>query len=283
MTAIPAVVAGVRDVVLASPAPAAESLFAARLAGVSRVFDMGGAQAIAALAYGTESVPRVDLVAGPGNKWVTAAKRLVYGEVGIDGLAGPSEAVVLADDSASADVVAADLLTQAEHDEAASAVLVTTSETLARAVVAAVEKQLAALPRKAIAARALGERGAAFVVKTVDKGLALAAKIAPEHLSLLVKAPEDALRRAGPAGAVFLGSDTPQAAGDYMAGPSHVLPTGGAARWGSPLGVWTFLRRSSVVQYSARALAEQAADITALARAEGLEGHARAVEIRKRS
>lgn len=282
MAAIPAVVAGVRDVLLASPAPPAETLFAAKLAGVSRVFDLGGAQAIAALAYGTPTVPRVDLVAGPGNRWVTAAKRLVFGDVGIDGLAGPSEAVILADDHADPALVAADLLTQAEHDEASSAVLVATSEKLARAVVEAVSHQLATLPRKAIAARALGERGAAFVVKSVDAGLALASKIAPEHLTLFVKNADAALRRAGPAGAVFLGADTPQAAGDYLAGPSHVLPTGGAARWGSPLGVWTFLRRSSVIEYSARALAAHAGAITAIARAEGLEGHAKAVEIRKR-
>ncbi len=282
MTAIPAMVAGVPDVLLASPSVADETLLAARIAGVSRVFDLGGAQAIAAFAYGTESIPRVDLVAGPGSRWVTAAKKLVYGDVGIDGLAGPSEAVVLADDSVDPEVAAADLLTQAEHDEASSAVLIATSEPVAKAVVEALERRLAQLPRKAAAARALSERGGAFVVRSIDDGLALAGRIAPEHLSLLVRGPDAALRRAGPAGAVFLGSSTPQAAGDYLAGPSHVLPTGGAARFGSPLGVWTFLRRTSVIEYTPRALAAQAADIALLARAEGFEAHARAVEARKK-
>ncbi|MCC6645366.1 MAG: histidinol dehydrogenase [Polyangiaceae bacterium] len=280
MTAIPARVAGVADVVLATPRPNDLLLAAAHLAGVTAVLDAGGAQAIAALAYGTQTVPRADKIVGPGNLFVTAAKRLVFGDVDIDGLAGPSEILVVADETADARVVAADLLSQAEHDEAAYALLLTTDTSLARAVCAEVTRQLEALPRAAIARAAIIANGHALVVRSRPRMLELANALAVEHVALQVARPEEAFERVGAIGAAFVGNTTPEAAGDYLAGPSHVLPTGGAVRFGSPLGVYDFVARTSYIQYTPAALARHAPAITALARAEGLEAHARAVDAR---
>lgn len=285
MAAIPAAVAGVGEIVLATPLQGDGSddsvLAAAHLAGVSAIVDAGGAQAIAAMAYGTESIARVDKIVGPGNRYVACAKRLVYGAVSIDSIAGPSEILVLADGSARPEVVAADLLSQAEHDEAAYAVLACTDHSFALAVRAAVEAQLAELPREAIARRSLTERGAIFVVSGRPELSALADRVAAEHLSLQVEDAEALLDTIGSAGAAFLGPLTPEAAGDYVAGPSHVLPTGGAVRFGAPLGVYDFVTRTSLIRYSATALGKHADAIVTLARLEGLEAHARAVTVRR--
>lgn len=280
MTAIPARVAGVADIVLATPAPDDRLLAAAHLAGVGSVLDAGGAQAIGALAYGTTSVRRVDKIVGPGNAYVACAKRLVFGEVAIDSIAGPSEILVLADASADPVLVAADLLSQAEHDEDAYAVLVTDAEGLAERVAVEVEAQLATLERRAIAAASIRDRGVCLVVRSLDRLLDLAERIAGEHVAFHLEDPEAAFARVASVGAALLGSSTPVALGDYLAGPSHVLPTGGSVRFGSPLGVHDFVARSSVLRYSPDALAQQASAVATLARAEGLDAHARAVEIR---
>jgi histidinol dehydrogenase len=280
MCAVPAKVAGVSEVYLACPQVNAEVRAACELAGVDGIVDAGGAQAIAALAYGTESVPRVDKIVGPGNLYVTAAKRLVFGEVSIDGLAGPSEILVVADHSADPRFVAADLLSQAEHDEAAYPLLLTTSAALCERTELELERQLAALPRRAIAEPSLTNNGLAFVVRDRDGLARIANQLAVEHVAVQTEEPRELALRILRAGALFVGSMTPEAAGDYVAGPSHVLPTGGAARFGAPLGVYDFLSRSSIIEYTAAALAEQGDAITTFARAEGLEAHARAVEIR---
>lgn len=280
MSAIPARVAGVSEVVLACPQVSREVRAAAQLAGVSAILDAGGAQAIAALAFGTESVPRVDKIVGPGNLYVTAAKRLVFGEVDIDGLAGPSEILVVADDASIPAWVAADLLSQAEHDEAAYALLLCTSEGFVERVRAELAGQLERLPRREIALTSLSNNGAALVVRSRNELAEVASRIAAEHVALHVAEAEDMARQVKRAGAIFVGSSTPEAAGDYVAGPSHVLPTGGAVRYGSPLGVYDFLARTSLIRYEPRALEAQAQAIVALARAEGLEAHARAVELR---
>jgi histidinol dehydrogenase len=285
MSAIPAKVAGVQDVVLATPLSGKPDeddgvLAAAYLAGVSAIVDAGGAQAIAALAFGTESIPRVDKIVGPGNAYVACAKRLVYGAVSIDSIAGPSEILVLADETADPAHVAADLLSQAEHDEDAYAILATTDVALADAVIAELERQLAELPRKAIAGESLRRHGLAFLVPDRATLVEVANTIAPEHLSLQVDAPEAMLEGIGNVGAAFIGPTTPEAAGDYVAGPSHVLPTGGAVRFGSPLGVHDFVARTSLIRYTADALRRDEADICAFARLEGLEAHARAVLVR---
>jgi len=286
MAAIPARVAGVGDVVVATPLAGDASddavLAAAHLSGVSALVDAGGAQAIAALAYGTESVPRVDKIVGPGNLYVACAKRLVFGAVDIDGIAGPSEILVVADDEADPRFVAADLLSQAEHDEAAYPLLITASELMARAVTREIVAQLETLPR-AVMARAAFDNGVALVVSTRERMAAVADRIAPEHLALHVVDPGAMLAGIRHAGAAFLGPATPEAVGDYLAGPSHVLPTGGAVRFGSPLGVYDFVTRTSIIQYTAEALARHERAVCALARLEGLEGHARAVEARLRS
>jgi len=282
MAAVPAAVAGVPRIVLATPRPTPEILAAAAIAGVTELVDAGGAQAIAALAYGTASVGRVDKIVGPGNLYVACAKRLVFGVVDIDGIAGPSEILVVADDGADPVVVAADLLSQAEHDEDAYALLVTLGEAQARAVAEEVERQLARLPRRAVAERSIRDHGMAFVVGSLDEAGRVADLLAAEHLSLQVRDPEALLANIGAAGAAFLGDHTPEAAGDYAAGPSHVLPTGGAARFSSPLGVWDFLVRTSLISYSAEAIDRQADLLESLARLEGLEAHARAVSVRRR-
>ncbi len=280
MSAIPATVAGVSEVLVATPRPTDDLLAAAALSGVTAVYDVGGAGAIAAFAYGTDTIARVDKVVGPGNIYVACAKRLVFGRVAIDGIAGPSEILVVADDGADPDVVAADLLSQAEHDEAAYALLVTLSEAFAARVVARVAARLEALPRRDIAAASLRDHGMVLVVDDLDEAARVATLLAAEHLSLQVRDPEALWDRVGAAGAVFLGDDTPEAAGDYLAGPSHVLPTGGAVRFSSPLGVYDFAVRSSVIRYDRAALARHAGDIVALAEAEGLGAHAQAVTAR---
>ena len=280
MTAVPAKVAGVAEVVMVTPGPSDEVLAAALVAGVDRVFGIGGAQAIGALAYGTESVPRVDKIVGPGNAYVAAAKRLVFGVVDIDQVAGPSEVLIVADDSAEPAWVAADLLAQAEHDTEAWAVLCTPSLALAQAVRAEVLRQLAVLPRRAIAEAALSRHGEAVVVGSLDEAVAFANAFAAEHLELAVADAEAVSRRITAAGAIFLGHYTPEAAGDYLAGPNHVLPTGGSARFASPLGVHDFLKRTSVLCYSREALLAHADDIERLATVEGLEAHGRTVAIR---
>ena len=281
MTAIPATVAGVERIVLITPNPTAEILAAAEVAGVTEVVDAGGAQAIAAVAYGTESVARVDKVVGPGNIYVACAKRLVFGAVDIDSIAGPSEILVIADEGADPEVVAADLLSQAEHDEAAYPMLVTLSREQADAVDAALVRQLESLPRKAIATEAVRDNGYCFVTGDLDEAARAATILAAEHLSLSVADPEALLPSIGAAGAIFLGYCTPEAAGDYAAGPSHVLPTGGAVRFASPLGVYDFVVRSSLIGYSAAAIAQQGDLLEGLARLEGLEAHARAVAVRR--
>ncbi len=280
MDAIPARVAGVSEVVLCTPRPEGVTLAAAEIAGVDRVFQIGGAQAVAAMAFGTQSVPRVDKVCGPGNIFVALAKREVYGQVDIDGLYGPTETVVVADDSADPVVCAADLLAQAEHDVMASPILLTTSAELAERVSAEVERQLQGLDRRAIAREAVEGQGTAVVVETLEQAVELANAYAPEHLCLLVRKPWDCVPQVRHAGAVFVGDNSPEVSGDYVAGPSHTMPTGGTARYGSYLGVHHFLKRMPVVALDAgtfRAIGPAAAT---LARAEGLTGHARAVELR---
>ena len=285
MSAIPAKVAGVQDIVLATPLSGKQEeddgvLAAAHLAGVSAILDAGGAQAIAALAFGTESVPRVDKIVGPGNAYVACAKRLVYGAVAIDSIAGPSEILVLADETAEPANVAADLLSQAEHDEDAYALLLTTRAELADAVAAELVRQLGDLPRAAIARESLRRHGQVLIVPDRNVMGDVANTIAPEHLSLQVDDPDDLFERIPNAGAAFIGGLTPEAAGDYIAGPSHVLPTGGAVRFGSPLGVHDFVARTSIIRYTADALQRDASSICVFARLEGLEAHARAVLVR---
>jgi histidinol dehydrogenase len=281
MAAIPAAVAGVERIVLVTPNPTAEILAAADIAGVTEVVDAGGAQAIGAVAYGTESIARVDKVVGPGNIFVACAKRLVFGVVDIDSIAGPSEILVVADDGADPELVAADLLSQAEHDEAAYPMAVVLSRGQADAVDAALERQLATLPRRAIAEQAVRNNGYCFVVENLEEAGRAATALAAEHLSLSVADPEAMLGKIGAAGAIFLGYHTPEAAGDYAAGPSHVLPTGGAVRFASPLGVYDFIVRSSLIRYSSEAITKQADLLEALARLEGLDAHARAVTLRR--
>lgn len=280
MTAIPARVAGVQEVILACPQVSVEVRAAAHLAGVTAILDAGGAQAIAALAYGTQTVPRVDKIVGPGNLYVTAAKRLVFGEVDIDSLAGPSEILVIADDDANPRWVAADLLSQAEHDEAAYALLLCRSEGFVERVREELARQLADLPRRNIAEASLNAHGLALVVNDRAELGRVGTLLAAEHVSVQTAEPAELARRVLRAGAIFVGPMTPEAAGDYVAGPSHVLPTGGAVRYGSPLGVYHFVSRTSLISYDSAALREQATSIAAFARAEGLDAHARAVEVR---
>ncbi len=285
MNAIPARVAGVSEIVMVSPpASAGDSpavLAAAAIAGVDEVYRVGGAQAIAALAYGTPTIAPVDKIVGPGNAWVQAAKRMVYGVVDIDKMAGPSEVLVIADGGARADWVAADLIAQAEHgsgDEAA--VLLTPSRATAERVGAAIARALADLPRAAAVRRVFARRGALVVVESLEEAFAIANRIAPEHLELDIR---DAARWAGrvrAAGAVFVGELSPAPLGDYLAGPNHVLPTGGAARFASPLGAYDFLARTSTVEASVGAIERLGPAVARLARMEGFEGHARAIELR---
>ena len=286
MTAVPAKVAGVREVIMTTPGPSAETLAAALEAGVDRVFVIGGAQAVAALAYGTESVPRVDKIVGPGNAYVAAAKRLVFGDVGIDSIAGPTELVVAADDSVDPSWVAADLLAQAEHDVLAVPILIAVGLDVAKNVAAEVERQVKALPRRQIAEASLRDQGAIFVVppgeRAGDEVVRLMNLLAPEHAELALRDARALGDRITTAGALFLGTHTPESVGDYVAGPSHVLPTGGSARFFSPLSVADFVKRTSIIEYDAAALRAQGADIEALAEVEGLHAHGRAVSVRTR-
>lgn len=288
MNALPAQVAGVEEIAMVSPplqdgSLLPEVLVAAAEAGVKEIYKLGGAQAIAALAYGTAQIAPVDKITGPGNIYVTLAKKQVFGVVDIDMLAGPSEILILADESALSAELAADLLSQAEHDRLASAILVSPSERILAETVQEVEKQLATLPREEIARASWETYGAAILVQDVEEGLALANRIAPEHFELAVKEPFRWLGRVHNAGAVFLGRFSPEPVGDYFAGPNHILPTGGTARFYSPLNVDTFMKKVSIISYSEEALRKNAGQIACLARKEGLEAHARAVEARKLS
>ena len=285
MNVIPAKIAGVREIVVVTPPDkngkiSAEALAAARIAGADKVFKIGGAQAVAALAYGTESVPKVDKVVGPGGIFVATAKRKVFGLVAIDMIAGPSEILVLADGKCDPAWVAADLLSQAEHDVLASAVLVTDSRELSNAVQAELEVQLTQLPRCEIARKSIDENGKIIVTDSLEKAVEAANLIAPEHLELCVEDPFALLPRVKNAGSIFLGRCTPEALGDYFAGPNHTLPTSGTARFSSPLSVDDFVKKSSFLYYTQDALAPVAERIADLARREGLEAHARSVLIR---
>ncbi|SEC39253.1 histidinol dehydrogenase [Paenibacillus sp. GP183] len=287
MNAIPAQVAGVPEIVMVTPpATAGEAgidphiLVAAAEAGVREIYRVGGAQAVAALAYGTESIPPVDKIVGPGNIYVALAKRYVFGVVDIDSIAGPSEIAVIADDTADPAYVAADLLSQAEHDEMASAILITPSEQLALQVQEEVERQLALLPRKEIAAKSIQDNGAILLVEDISEAIGIVNRLAPEHLELLVAEPFTYLPRIENAGAIFLGPYSSEPVGDYFAGPNHVLPTNGTARFSSPLNVDDFIKKSSVIHYSKEALLANGEQIMTLARHEGLEAHARAIQVR---
>ncbi len=284
MAAIPAKIAGVAEIILVSPAKQGGLnpliAAAAKLSGVTRIFKIGGAQAIAALAYGTESVPKVDKIVGPGNAYVTAAKKMVYGIVAIDMIAGPSEVLIIADGTADASFAAADLIAQAEHDEMASAILLTPDEKFARQVISEVNAQLVLLPKKSIAVSALESFGAVIVTKDFDEAVTIANRFAPEHLELLVDQPKHLLDRIRHAGAAFLGNFTPEAIGDYMAGPNHILPTGGTARFSSPLGVYDFVKRTSIVSFSEAALGTYGRQAARFAGMEGLEGHGHSISIR---
>jgi histidinol dehydrogenase len=285
MNTVPASVVEVPEIIMATPpnpdgSIAPEVLMAARVAGVHRVFKMGGAHAVAALAHGTEEVPQVDKIVGPGNVWVATAKRLVYGQVDIDSEAGPTEVLVVADKSANPVWVAADLLSQAEHEEMAAAILVTSQKALATRVQDQLAKQLKALDRGKIAKQALASRGAIVLAKNMDQCIEVANRYAPEHLVLAVDEPEVIAKQVQNAGAIFLGHYTPVAVGDYLAGPNHVLPTGGTARFFSPLGVESFMKRMSVLRFEPPKLRELGADVIRLAELEGLTGHARSVDLR---
>ncbi len=287
MNVIPAQVAGVPEIVMVTPPATAGTvgidpyiLVAAAEAGVKEMYRVGGAQAVAALAYGTASIAPVDKIVGPGNIYVALAKRYVFGAVDIDSIAGPSEIVVLADDSADADYVAADLLSQAEHDEMASAVLVTASRRLADAVQAAVAAQLATLPKREIAGKAIEAYGAIVLVDNLAAGIEVVNKLAPEHLEIMTESPLDVVGRIENAGAIFIGRYSSEPVGDYFAGPNHILPTNGTARFSSPLNVDDFMKKTSLIYYSKDALMASGEAIMTLARHEGLEAHARAIEIR---
>ena len=281
MNCIPARIAGVDEIVMVTP-PSGGSippqiLAAARVAGVGRIFKCGGAQAVAALTYGTETIPAVDKIVGPGNAYVAEAKRQVSGKVGVDMIAGPSEILVIADGNSNPVWVAADLLSQAEHDKRASAVLVTESEELAKAVTAEIERQLAVLPRQEIARASVDDHGLIIIVDSIDDAVKMSNRIAPEHLELCVDDPFGLLDKVRNAGSVFLGRNCPEAVGDYMAGPNHTLPTSGTARFYSPLSVDDFVKKMQFTYFSAEALANIADDVDAFARSEGFDAHARSV------
>ncbi len=285
MNAVPAKVAGVQRLVMVTP-PGPDGrvnstvLAAAHLAGVDEIYRVGGAQAIAALAYGTESIPRVDVITGPGNLYVTLAKKAVYGRVSIDSLAGPSEVLVIADHSANAEHVAADLLAQAEHDPLAAAILLTTSEELAAAVPAAIEAQLAGHPRAEITRTAINDWGLIVICPNLESAATLSDRFAPEHLELQVERPEPLAEQIQHAGAIFLGAWTPEAVGDYLAGPNHTLPTSGTARFAGALSVETFLRHTSLIQFNRQALEATGSAVATLADSEGLHSHGESVRLR---
>ncbi|MBW4634433.1 MAG: histidinol dehydrogenase [Iphinoe sp. HA4291-MV1] len=285
MNAIPAKVAGVPRVVMITPPSSNKAinpavLVAAQETGVQEIYRVGGAQAIAALAYGTETIPKVNVITGPGNIYVTLAKKLVYGTVGIDSLAGPSEVLIIADETANPVHVAADLLAQAEHDPMAAAILLTTDTVLAKNVQMAVERQLVNHPRRLLTEKAIAHYGLIVIVESLEAAAELSNEFAPEHLELEVEDPWELLPLIRNAGAIFLGYSTPEAVGDYLAGPNHTLPTSGAARYASALGVETFMKHSSIIQYSQAALEKVAGAIDVLATAEGLPSHADSVRRR---
>ncbi|MBI4123702.1 MAG: histidinol dehydrogenase [Betaproteobacteria bacterium] len=280
MNAVPARVAGVGELVMVSPGPNALVLAAAALAGVDRVVSIGGAQAIAALAYGTESVPRVDKIVGPGNVYVAEAKRQVFGQVGIDMIAGPSEILVICDGSAPADWVAMDLFSQAEHDESAQAILLCPDPAFIEKVASSMERLLGEMPRRQIIAASLEARGALVLTRDLDEACEIADRIAPEHLELFVEKPQLWLEKLSNAGAIFLGRWSSEAIGDYCAGPNHVLPTAGTARFSSPLGVYDFQKRSSLIEVSEAAARRLGRISSILADGEGLPAHARAARMR---
>lgn len=285
MNCVPAKLAGVQNIIICTP-PSKDGripdgiLAAAKVAGADKVYKVGGAQAIAAMAYGTESIPKVDKIVGPGNVYVATAKKLVQGICGIDMIAGPSEILVIADETANADWLAADLLSQAEHDKLASAIMITDSPALATAVSAAVEKRLEKLPRREIAAESIKNNGKIIITESIMQAAELSDRIAPEHLELAVARPEKLLEQIKNAGSVFLGHYTPEATGDYMAGTNHTLPTGGTARFSSPLGVDDFIKKTQFIKMSREALENYYRDIAAFAESEGLNAHAESVKAR---
>lgn len=282
MNAVPALIAGVHEIIAVVPPQGVTDvvLAACALAGVTRVFRVGGAQAIAALAYGTRTIPRVDKIVGPGNRWVTEAKRQVVGRVGIDMVAGPTEVLVIADHTARPERVAADLIAQAEHDEDATSWCVTTDSDLAEALPAVLEQALARTHRGPIARAALERNGLLVLAGTMRDAIEVVNRRAPEHVQIAAEGAERVASAIRNAGAIFLGDDTPEPVGDYLAGPSHVLPTAGTARFASPLGVYDFVKRTSVIRYTTAKLVQDADAIIALAEAEGLYGHAEAVRMR---
>lgn len=282
MTAIPAKIAGCGEIIMVSPPDIAPAILAAaKIAGVDRIFRVGGAQAIAALAYGTESIPRVDKIVGPGNAYVAEAKRQVFGQVAIDMIAGPSEILIIADEKSSPAHIAADMLSQAEHDRLASAVLITTSRSLAEQVQKELEAQVSRLPRKEIAQASLKGQGKIILAASIPQAMEISNRLAPEHLELMVESPMDYLDSIKNAGSVFLGRYCPEPVGDYWAGPNHTLPTGGTARFSSPLSVDDFVKKSQFTAYSQEALQKAGKKIAYFAQAEGLEAHARSITIRE--
>jgi histidinol dehydrogenase len=285
MNAIPAKVAGVQEIIMTCPAPkgylSPKVLAAAQVAGVETIFKFGGAQAIAALAYGTKTIPRVDKIVGPGNLYVASAKRMVFGEVSIDSIAGPSEILIIADGSSCPDYLAADLLSQAEHDEQAAAVLLCTSKELAGKVQREIQRQLSVLPRREIAKQSLKNFGAILIVRSLAEAARITNDLAPEHLELAVSDPFKLLEKIENAGAIFLGHLSPEAIGDYVAGPNHVLPTGTTARFSSPLGVYDFIKRSSLICLSPEGLKKLSQAGICMAQMENLEGHRQSIQKRR--
>jgi len=284
MNVIPAQVAGVENIVVCTPTPDNEPnallLAACHLCGVTQVYKVGGASAIAAMAYGTETIPKVDVVTGPGNIFVATAKKMVFGDVNIDMIAGPSEIGILADDSANANHLAIDLLSQAEHDEMASSILITPSQELADAVKVEIENWLVKLPRQEIARKSIEERGAIIVTQTMEEAIKLMNDIAPEHLEVATASPFELLPLIKHAGAIFLGHNTPEAIGDYVAGPNHTLPTGGTAKFYSPLGVENFMKKTSIISFSKNAINEIGEACALIANTEGLTAHEQSVRVR---
>jgi len=284
MNVIPAQVAGVENIIVCTPTPDNEPnellLAACHLCGVSEVYKVGGASAIAAMAYGTETIPKVDVITGPGNIFVATAKKMVFGEVQIDMIAGPSEIGVLADESANAHHLAIDLLSQAEHDEMASSILITPSQKIADAVKVEIENWLVKLPRQEIARKSIEERGAIIVTQDMDEAVKLMNDIAPEHLEVVTQNPWELLPSIKHAGAIFLGENTPEAIGDYVAGPNHTLPTGGTAKFYSPLGVEIFMKKSSIISFSKKAINEIGEACALIASTEGLTAHEQSVRVR---
>ena len=280
MAAVPAYVAGVKDIIMCTPGATALTLVAAAECGVSKIFKVGGAQAIAAMAYGTESVPKADVICGPGNMYVAEAKKQIFGSAGIDMIAGPSEILIVADNSASPEFLAADLLSQAEHDEMAMSILVTTDKSLAEKVSVEVDRQVALLPKQKIAETSINDYGTIILAESLEECMEISNAVAPEHLELCVNDPDSLLPLVINAGAVFMGHWSPEPLGDYYAGTNHVLPNGGTASFFSALGVSNFVKRISLIKYDEKSLKQSAEDIIALAEAEGLSAHANSIRVR---